>query len=266
MIYTTIGFDEQQVTKCTLLVGVGETTHQLIVVDEQRVRFAASYDPARAEPEVTALFDLDFGTVKLAVADSRYTFVPTDVYDEEQHQTYLHYLPFDGVGTIGIADMAPLGIKLIHQTNRMGLENLLAQFPSAGSHPQVQGLLCAVAAQAMLQNGPLLVIERCAQWMTVGLFNAGNFLYCHDFKISSEDDLTYYLLSVMNQFGFAERKPDILLAGDFAIGDPYYERVEMYGGAVALADSGALTSIAVPDELVPYQHRFLSLLGLHRCV
>src|SRR5690606_24262756 len=113
-----------------------------------------------AEPEVSALLDLDFGTVKLAVSDSRYSLIPAEVYDEQQQGTYLSYLPFDGVGTAHVSDIASLGIKLLHQINRVEVEPFMGRFPDAGSYPLVQALLNAVAAHGMQADGPIVVAER----------------------------------------------------------------------------------------------------------
>ncbi|MEC3879837.1 DUF3822 family protein [Parapedobacter sp. 10938] len=266
MIYTTTDFDGQQATDYTLLIGVGATSNRLAVVDQARqLKFAASYDPANVEPEVIAVLDLDFGKAKLSVSDCRYTFIPADVYDEQQRDTYLRYLPFDGVGATHIADITPLGIKLLHQTNRMGLEAFTARYPNVECYPQVQSVLSAVAARATQGSEPRVIMERHAPWITIGVFDSGRFLYSHDFESANEDDFTYHLLSVVTQFGLADRQPTILLAGDIAQGDGYYDRAATYGGKVELADSGALTGIHLPDDMLPHQHRFLSLFGLYQC-
>ncbi len=267
MIYTTTGFDGQQATDHMLLIGVGAATHKLIVVDKaQRLRFAASYDSANADPEVATLLELDFAAVRLAVADSRYAFIPAEVYDEQQRDMYLQYLPFDGIGATDVADVLPLDIKLLHQTSRIGLETLTARFPNAKTYPQVQGLLSAVAAKRNTVKGPLLVIEWHAPWVTISVFDDGKFLYCHDFESNNEDDFTYHLLAVINRFGFGDRQPAIHLCGDIGHEDPVYKRAATYGGKVTLADSRSWTGIQVPDDAIPHQHRFLSLFGLYQCV
>ncbi len=267
MIYTTTDFNEQQATAQTLLVEIGAETHKLVVVDDaEQLRFAADYNPTDMGPEVAAVLDRDFAAVKVAVAGSRYALIPAAVYDEQQHDTYLRYLPFDGVGATEVTDVTPLGVKLLYQVDRIDMGTLIARFPIAGSHLQVQGLLHAAADQGLRANEPFLAIERHAPWVTIAVFNEGKFLYCHDFESGNEDDFTYHLLSVIHRFGWGDRQLAIHLAGDISVGDPYYARAAAYGQNVALADSGAWTGIRVPDDAVPHQHRFLSLFGLHQCV
>lgn len=267
MIYTAADFDGQQAADYTLLIGAGNITNTLAVVDQaQQLKFAADYDPSAPGAEVTALLDFNFGTVKLALFDSLYTLIPTEVYDEQHHNTYLQYLPFDGVGTTHVSDVAPLGVKLLHQTSRVGLEAIEGRFPAALHYPFVQPLLNAVAAHGMQATGPLLVIERHLPWVTISIFDKGRFLYCHDFESINIEDFNYYLLAVVDRFGLSEHHPVALLAGDIDLNDAYYERVREYVETVTLADSGALTGIGIPSDMQPHQHRFLTILGLHRCV
>src|SRR3546814_8944492 len=126
-------------------------------------------------------------------------------------------------------------------------------------------MLSVIAAEAMKGNEPLVSIERHAPWITIVVFDGGIFLYGHDFETANEDDFTYHLLAVVNQFGLADRQPIILLAGDIEQGDAYSDRAAAYGGKVVLADSSRFSGVQVPDELVPHQHRFLSLFGLYQC-
>lgn len=266
MIYTTTDFEGQQSAGRTLLIGVGMTSNRLAVVDEaQQVRFAASYDPERPAQEVTAVLERDYAAVKLAIADCRYMFVPADVYDEQQHDTYLRYLPHDDVGTAQVASITPLGVKLLHQTNRVGVERLAARYPNAEYYPQVQSLLHASTAQEMPSGEPLLVIERHAPRITIAIFNQGKFLYCHDFESINEDDFTYHLLAVIQRFGLGDLQLTILLAGDIGQGDGYHERALAYGGKVAWATGNAWASVQVPEDMLPHQHRFFSLFGLYQC-
>lgn len=265
MIYTTTDLNGQWPEDQTLLIGVGMTSNKLAVVDTaRRLRFAASYDPARPAPEVTAVLDRPYAAVKLAVADCRYMLIPADVYDERQHDVYLRYLPFDGVGTMQVAPVAALGVKLLYQANHVGTETLAARFPDAEHYPQVQSLLSAITAEKPSNDDLLVAVERHGTWMTVVVFDRRKLLYCHDFECTTEDDFTYHLITVLRQFGLADRQPAIVLAGDLDQGDAYHGRAAAYGGKVLSADS-RWAGIEVPDDVVPHAHRFLSLFGLYQC-
>ena len=266
MIYTTTRFEAQQTTNDTLLIGVGTAVHTVAVVDQtMHLKFAASYTPGEVDPEISAVLEHPFSTVKIGVADSLYTFIPSEVYDEQQQESYLHYLPFDGVGTTGTADVAQLKLKMLYQCSRLGWEELAARFPDAVVYPQMRGLLNAVALRGGHVNVPLLIVERHASWTSMAVFADGGFLYAHDMEIHQEDDFTYYIAAVLEELGLTGREITIQLAGDVETGDGYYARAAAFGGKVELADTDILTGIRVPEAVTPHQHRFLSLLGLYAC-
>ena len=266
MIYTSVDFDGRQAADYTLLVQVGEHQHALAVLDdEQQLKFAASYDPSQAEEEIADILNLDFGKVKLAVSDSQYTFIPVEVFDEAQTYTYLRFIQDDGMGEPLVTDIAPLELKLLHQTSRIGVAPLETRFPQLCSYPAVQSLLCGAANYGKDVDGPLLIIDKQRSRTTICFFDSGKFIYSNDFEIAHVDDLTYYLLVVLHHLGIADNQPLLCISGDVTEGDEYHRRMLAYGRQVVWADSGVLTGIGVPIELMPHQHRFLTLLGLNLC-
>ena len=266
MIYTTTPFDSRKATNDTLLIGIGPEIHTLAVIDQaMQLTFAASYTPGDADPEIETVLGHPFFAVKVSVADSRYTFIPSDVYDEQQHGTYQRYLPFDGVGTTHVADIPQLKFKMLYQCSRMGWVDLAGRFPDAGIFPQMQGMLNAVAVRGGHANEPLVVVERYTSRMAIVAFVGGEFLYAHDFEVYNEDNFTYHLAAVLEHLGLINRQPTIQLAGEIETNDGYYNRAAAFGGKTELADSDILTGIRIPDEVMPHQHRFLSLLGLYPC-
>lgn len=267
MIYTSVDFDGQQAADQTLLIRIGLHENALAVIDDERqLKFAATYHPAQVEHPIQGILDLGFGKVKMAVSDSRYTFVPADVFNEAHIHTYLRYLPDDGVGEPILADIQSLNIKLLHQTNQIGMEALKTRFPQLTTYPAVQTLLCGIVGQGLNSiEEPLLVIDKHSDRATICFFDAQTLIYSNDFEIDHADSLAYYLLAVLNHLGLADKRPRLCLSGDIEVGDMYYERASAYTGQVELADSGSLTGIGVPSEFVAHQHRFLTLFGLSLC-
>jgi hypothetical protein len=266
MIYTLVDFDGQHAADHTLLIRIGLHENALAVLDdEQQLKFATTYNPLQVEKTIQDILGLGFGTVKMAVSDSRYTFVPADVFDEAYMQTYVRYLPGDGVAKPVLADIRPLNIKLLHQTSRIGVEAMEARFPQLYSCPTVQTLLYGIANHDRSLNEPLLFIDKHSLRITICLFDAQKLIYSNDFEIDHPDNLAYYLLTVLSHLGLGDKAPLLCLSGDIEEGDPYYERASTYGRRVVLADSGALTGVGVPMDFVAHQHRFLTLFGLNLC-
>lgn len=266
MIYTTTPFDAQQSTDDTLLIGVGTTIHTVAVVDRDRqLKFAATYTPGDIDPEIKAVLEHPFPTVKIGVLDSHYTFIPSEVYDEQHRETYLRYLPYDGVGATSVVDVPQLNLKVLHQSSRLGWEELASRFPGAVVYPNASGILHALATASEQGQGALVLIDRHESWLTIGILMDGKFVYAHDFEAHGEEDFAYHLASVLEQFELRQQRPTIQLAGEIDEHDGYYGRAVSLGGKTAIADSNMLVGVQVPEAVMPHQHRFLSLLGLYAC-
>src|SRR3546814_19137316 len=113
-------------------------------------------------------------------------------------------------------------------------------------------MLSVIAAEGMKGNEPLVAIERHAPWITIGVFDGGSFLYGHAFETANEDDFTYHLLAVVNQFGMADRQPIILLDGAIAQGDACSDRAAASGGTVVLDGSSRFSGVRVPGRWVEH--------------
>ncbi|WP_353195840.1 DUF3822 family protein [Parapedobacter defluvii] len=266
MIYTSTDFDREQTAEYTLLVRIGSGENALAVVDgEKRLKLITTYDPAAAGQEITDLLDLNFTAVKLSLQGSRYTFIPQEVFDEASTQLYLNHLPYDGLAETVTADIAPLSIKMLHQIDRLGAESFLARFPGILTYSAMQALLQSTANYGLKTGDPLLIIDKQESDLMVCFFDGNRFVYANDFAITGIDDNAYYLYAVLEHLGGGECHPRVCLSGNIAEGDGIHQWALMHGIDVVFADSGALVGIAIPTEIVPQQHRFLTLLGLHLC-
>jgi len=264
--YTSADFDAQRTPDYTLLARLGLDEQVLAVVDEAwRLKFAMAYGPGEMDGNVWDRFPLGFSQVKLAVVDAGHLFLPAEVFDEAYTQTYFSYLPNDGLVNSGISDISSLGIKLLHQTHRLGMESLIARFPQAHSYPTIQALLCSVADYGKKSEDLTFVLDKQSSRITLCVFKAGRFIYSNDFELYSITDLDYYLLSLLEHLGLADEHPQIYLSGDITMNDAIHQLLLTYGKTVLFADSGLLTGVAIPAELQQHQHRLLTLLGLRLC-
>ncbi len=266
MIYTSTDFNREQSEVYTLLARVGSDENALAIVgDDEQLKLIATYDPASMEQEVTDLLDLDFATVKLSLPGSRYTFIPEEVFNEAAMQTYLRHLPDDGLAGTVVSDIASLGIKVLHQTNRLCAEPFAQRFPGMLTYSTMQVLLQGVANHGVKTGIPVLVVDKQSSILHVCFFDGNRLVYANDFDTMSADDHRYYLLSILNHLGLEGNPPRVCLSGDILANDEIHRWFLANGHEANFADIGPLVHIAMPEELVPQQHRFLTLLGLHLC-
>lgn len=265
MTYTSADFDQWHAADDTLLVGVGYGENTLAIVNHDRqLKVLTSYDPNHVEQWIGDVLNQQFGNVKLAISDSAYSFVPVDVFEEHLLDTYLHYLPSDGLLDVAVSAVPSFGIKLLHRINRLDLAPFAARFPELAIYPSIQSLLSGVSEYAQ-SGGPSVIIDKQASAISICVFDKGNLVYANDFDVTDPDDFNYYLLSVLANTGLTDKQPTFWLSGDLAQDDAFYRRVSKYSEAVNFVDSGRLTGIHLPDELKLEQHRYLTLLGLYLC-
>ncbi|SEL86789.1 DUF3822 family protein [Parapedobacter koreensis] len=266
MTYTSEDFDRHRAGDYTLLARISRDEHALAVLDNDRhLSFITAYDPADARQDVLDILELDFGAVKLAIADGAYSFVPAEVFDESLLQTYRRYLPDDGLTATSVSDLPALGITLLHQVGRMGLERFTTRFPNLSIYPLVQPLLVAMAGYTMQAPGPLVIINKQASSVSIAILDSGRFVYGNDFEVFNPDDFNYYLLAILTNGGLIDKRPLCCLSGNIAADGEFHRRVAKYSDQVVFADCGQLTGIAIPQTLQLEQHQYLTLLGLHLC-
>ena len=266
MTYTSADFDKERLADYTLLAQVGQGENALAIVDnEQQLRFVTTYDPAAIEQQVNDILGLDFRQVKIVVRDHGYSFIPAEVFDEAQLPVYRRYLPDDQLTEPLVSDIASLGIKLICQINKLGSTPLSDRFPHATVHAAIAVLLHSVASYGTRASGHTVVIHRMASSVGIYFFDSGKFWYGNDFEVYGADDLNYYLLAMLAHLGLEGKQLNVLLSGDIAADDEYHRRIMKYSDRLTFADMKQLTGIAIPMELQPHQHRFLTLFGLNQC-
>ncbi|MFC3197483.1 DUF3822 family protein [Parapedobacter deserti] len=264
--YTSADFDMQRTAGYTLLATVAQDECALAIVDQaRRLKALQTYDSALVPQAVENLLGRSFQHVKVSVFDSRYMFVPTEVFDDTYQQVYRRYLPDEGLVNFEVSTIASLGVNMLYQANRLDLAPFTARFPLLQAYPFIQVLLCSTAAFGTGADNPVVVLDITSSRMAICLFDQGKFIYGNDFETYSTADFTYYLLSVLEHVDWVNKKPHIYLSGDIALGDERHGLLSEYGWTTAFLDSGSLTGVAVPEELMQLKHRFLTLFGLVVC-
>ncbi len=265
MAYIAEDFDLQRAGDYTLLARVGGPDHALAVIDAaSTVKFFARFDPEVPGQDVLDLLDARFGAAKLATYRAQQVFVPAGVFDERHLRSYLRHLPADGLMDVRVTDVPPLGIKAIHQVSADGLERYGNQ-PQQVVYPAVQPLLHSVANQALDATGPVIAIDRHPTGAIICLLDRDVLMYSNDFEVYGVDDLNYYILQVLAEFGVANGDLRCCLSGEVDKDGEVHGLLANLFGNVELADSAKWTGITAPEGLGPETHRLVTLFGLALC-
>lgn len=266
MIYTSTDFDKEQSATYTLLIRVASDENALAIVDKAgQLKWIATYHPSDTVKPVKEMLDLDFSAVKVAVRGSRYALIPDEVFDTEKLPAYLQHLPDDGLAATNVATVEALGVRLLHQTDRLETTSFTGRFPDLSVYPVMQVLLSGCADKGMQNGGPVLVLDKHGITLNMVFFDRGKLIYAGDFKVVEGNDLTYYLFSVLTHLDLENRTPSLLLSGDITEKDDIHQWASSTSNEVRFVDSSSFTGVTLPEELLAAQHRFFTLLGLHQC-
>jgi len=266
MIYISTDFDRERSAAYTLLVRGGATQTTIAIIgDDQRLKVIAAGRPGAAGKEMTDLLALNFSAVKLAFHGGRYAFVPDEVFEAASVPQYLGHLPNDGLAETFVSAIAPLGIRMLHQCDRLAIGPFVERFPNLHIGSTMQALLHGVSGYAQRERTPVLAIDRHDASLLVCGFEGDRFVYGNDFEVVSDDDIRYYLYAVVDHLRWNEQRPRICLSGDVGLQDDIHQWAQEHGIAVDFAESGRLSGISIPEEIKPKEHQYLTLLGLHLC-
>src|SRR5690606_28634305 len=99
-----------------------------------------------------------------------------EVFNETTMQTYLRHLPDDGLAGTVVSDIAPLGMKVLHQADRLQAEPFAQRFPGMLTYATTQVLLQSIATHGLGTNVSTLAIDKQASALTICFFNGNRFI------------------------------------------------------------------------------------------
>lgn len=280
-------FQSGSTEECILCVRAGTHSVCVAVYDEAKEKFLAMGDysevfavarSAGSGPDAyfphffnevlqaSPFLGKHFRAVKVAWEGDRCTLVPSALYADGVHETYLSFQvdtsPDDLILTSRLARPDAIAVFSIPRQVR---DALAAGFDQMDlfhvSAPLIQGILTEYNEGGEEQALFLNVRHGCFDLVIL----EGNHLMYHNiFPWQEPADVAYYLLYVMEQFRLGLEKTPLHLLGGITAGDELYRLLLRY---VTRA------SFAAPAEGSPYgslpdkaaYHTYYSLLNLARC-
>lgn len=268
----------QLAAKCNLLVHIGFGIFQFAVVDTVRdqVKLLAEYElpnisntkdlalAIKSLPESSRLFKFSFNKVKISFDTFHYTFVPEELYIEDDESAYARFLQVE-----------PCEKILNHAINRLGIKNItplnssLSQvFHDIFGVPlifnQASPFIEGIRSVNGLEKSPALFIDFNRNCLQIGMLNQLQLSFYNIFECLNADEFNYYLLSTLEALNIAPLKTRISLSGDISEKDESFSRISKYFEDIHFTDSKSL--IKHPDSFNKLaSHRFFSLLSLNLC-
>lgn len=200
--------------------------HLVVIGTENEVLVYIAYDNENPSLEATKMLSMPFERVYVSLPHQSLIWIPTEVFDPSEMDTYSEYFLDTGTENIEFYEIQQLGVTALYQIEST-LRNRWANiFPAAVIVPSFSAVL----------NQAFRNIDYALELLTVHIYGnqADIFLFINSeiriyntFEIQTVDDLAYYVLSIMKNFAIEGKLQKIMLSGA-AIDSEWGERLKPY--------------------------------------
>lgn len=152
------------------------------------------------------------GRIKIELANTLYTAVPTDVFHAEEARLLYPYRSAQSTSEddFVLHNLIPgFSVALLFSIAKQERQLLDKKFPNAEYFSPITLLLHGISRKAE-DKRPLMVVYVHEQQADLLCFSLGKPVFINRFPFENKENLTYYILSVWEMLGFSQ-KDDLLL-------------------------------------------------------
>ena len=253
-----------------LLIKVSPKRLSYAVVDNKK-QIVALYDEALQMPVEETLEELltdsdelnfNYQTVKISVETFNYTFIPEDLYSDENLGVYQSLFSKTHISRPFVSYSKKAFIKTVFSAQENLLAPLLDLFPKAKIYTQAEPFIDGILSN--YQGDKKLALQFNNSSFEALLLSNNGLLYYNIFEIETADDFNYYLLFLLQQLNLSETNLEIIVAGDIDKESLIYKRIEKYFSKISFASNVRIAQLQDTFSDVP-AHQFFSLFSLHLC-
>jgi hypothetical protein len=256
-----------------------ESSELLIKVSPKRL----SYAIINAEKQVVALYDSalqlsvtetidellsendylkqQFKTVKIQTENFQFTFIPDELYSEENHSIYKSLFAKTPSDKMAVSHIRKAGITNAFSLQEELTETLVETFPEAKMYTQAEPLIDGIMYN---YQGEKLILQFNDLSFELLLIDNHIVKYYNIFPISTPDDFNYYLLFVLQQLSLTDTDFDVILSGDIDKESLLYKRIEKYYSKISFASNIRIARLGTTFSQIP-EHQFFTLFNLFLC-
>lgn len=243
-----------------------------------------SYAVLTAEKKVAVLFDSDlqmpfedilsglisendylrfpYKAVKLAIETFHFTFIPTELFSEENLLRYESLFSKTLIPSPRVSSSTKTGIKTVFNAPDHISRKVREHYPTVSIHPQSAPLIEGIFQN--YQPGKRLVLQFNQSSFELLVLSHKGLEFYNIFELSTPDDFNYYLLLVLQQLNMGDFNSEVLLCGDIDSESLLFKRTEKYFSKISFASTVRINGMEGDFKNIE-QHRFFSLLSLSLC-
>ena len=278
LLYLSDGEVQSQLaTKYSLLVHIGLETFQYVIIDEMhdQVKVLAEFEmpnitgPMEIIKAIEGLaesnrhFKFIYNSVKISFDTIDYTFIPADLYAEENRQDYRNYLNLTGSSDILVNNISSLEIKNVVAIDRELNAALHRIFQKPKVYNQATPFLNGIQQNINREDDLVCFINIQERHFQVGLLKKFKLEFYNSFEYANADEFNYYLLNIIESLALQIEETPIVLSGKISETDEIYQRIKKYFPNIRFITSEYLKNFSDKlEEVLPHTYFALFSIGL----
>ncbi|RZJ90346.1 MAG: DUF3822 family protein [Chryseobacterium sp.] len=265
-------FDPNAITNRNLLIKITADSFSYALLDTDAGKLEVLYDQQECNPaEVFAMcvktdpnFLLDLQKIKVSVFSQNLLIIPEALFQNDQPSVYANY--FNELDNYSDTLYTNLHAGRSFKTCFL-LPKAVAEIIESGqfAHAEIFGQPSALLGMVKPIEGRQLILDFSAGSVFALFFKGAELQFQNSYIIENDEELTYYLLLIVQQFDLNARDISVSALGILNEGDGRYQVLERYFKSVNITEpSTEVTDITILEDMP--KHYYTSLLAIDLCV
>ncbi len=269
----------QTAAKCDLLIHIGAGKLQYAIIDKVRdeLRALAEYKLPEISnlndlifaieklPECKREFRYPFSKIKVSFDSYKFTFIPEELYENEQEQEYAKFinpLASDLILTNRIRSAKIRNIFAIDANFNLSLNQI---FHKPRIYSQASSFIAGIKKTNPDKNGTSLFVDFNSGHIQIACLKKSELAFYNIIECINPDEFNYFLLNTIDALALDLNDTRLILSGAIASEeDEYFQRSLKYFPKPLFADGKLIVNHPeIFDKISPYT--YFSLISLDEC-
>lgn len=261
-------FEPANSTNYSLLVKIGADTFSYAIIDNENKVIHAVYDEQECESgyeklkerlKSDAYLKLPYQNVKVAANTQNIVFVPQELFNESEVALYTKFFADIDSQNVYVQPSSHQNIQTIFSLAQ-SLEGVINENWNDSIRLQENAGLFELAHQ--ITNNSIFID------FTVGSFQlsyieGGKIVFTQRYQFEDVEELTYYVLLIVNQLSIDAKHTDVKTCGIIHEGDDKWNMLNQYFNSVGLLEISSDLDTSILDDMPA--HYYTGLLSLQQC-
>lgn len=262
------GFHPETAASCSLIVKIGSGNLSYTIINNDETRVIALYD----EPECTnsiqkfnqllktdIYLTLPYAKISIAVNTGNIAFIPNELFNEDEINTYTQYFSEDSSKQIFVQPDYSAGFTTVFSLPLLTEKSISGIWPHYKVYQQNQGLI-ALGKDFEKQN---LLLDFSAHTFEALVFNDGILQFQQHYEFDNNEEFVYYLLLIAQQLNLDFEQVNVLVSGIIHLNDEKWNSIKKYFTNLSLLNTDIALNCYVIEDMP--KHYYAGLLSIYIC-